>query len=91
MNKGDLIARVAAETRQTKRDVTAVVTAVLDVIMEEVASGGKVTLVGFGVFEPRNRAERTGRNPQTGDPVKIPAAKVPAFSAGKGFKEVVAS
>ena len=61
----------------------------LEVIEKSVAKGKKVTLVGFGTFEPRKRAARTGRNPQTGKELKIPAKTVPAFTAGKKFKTVV--
>jgi len=65
--------------------------ATLDAISEEVASVGKVTLVGFGVFEARDRKRREGRNPLTGEKIQIPATRVPAFSAGKGFKEKVSA
>jgi DNA-binding protein HU-beta len=65
-------------------------TAAIDSIMEAVSTGDKVTLVGFGSFEPRERKEREGRNPKTGEAMKIPATKVPAFSAGKLFKDMVA-
>lgn len=58
--------------------------------MEAVSKGEKVSLVGFGNFEPRQRKEREGRNPKTGETLMIPATTVPAFSAGKGFKELVA-
>jgi DNA-binding protein HU-beta len=68
-----------------------VVGAIVDVITETVASGDKVTLVGFGTFEARERQAREGRNPSTGAAIQIPATTVPAFSAGKGFKEVVAA
>ena len=61
----------------------------IDTIQKTVSKGKKVTLVGFGTFEPRKRAARTGRNPQTGKELKIPAKTVPAFSAGKKFKTVV--
>ncbi len=63
----------------------------LDVILEAVAKGDKVTLVGFGTFEARDRQAREGRNPSTGKPIKIPATRVPAFSAGKLFREKVLS
>ena len=65
-------------------------TQAITTIQKTVARGKKVTLVGFGTFEPRKRAARTGRNPQNGKPLKIPAKTVPAFSAGKKFKEMVA-
>ncbi|HEY9737524.1 MAG TPA: HU family DNA-binding protein [Trichocoleus sp.] len=89
MNKGDLVDKVAEKASVTKKDADAALTAVIDSIMEAVAGGEKVTLVGFGSFEPRSRAEREGRNPKTGETMKIPAATVPAFSAGKLFKERV--
>ncbi|NJM98825.1 MAG: HU family DNA-binding protein [Phormidesmis sp. RL_2_1] len=91
MNKGELIDAVAEKTGVSKKDADAVVTAVVEAIMESVADGEKVSLVGFGSFEPRARKARDGRNPQTGETIKIPATTVPAFSAGKGFKQLVAS
>jgi DNA-binding protein HU-beta len=91
MNKGELIDAVAAKAEVSKRDADAIVTAAIEAIMEAVASGEKVTLVGFGSFEPRERKAREGRNPKTGDTLKIPATTVPAFSAGKGFKQLVAA
>lgn len=91
MNKGELVDKVAEKAGISKKQADAVLTAAIDVIQEAVAGGDKVTLVGFGSFEPRERSEREGRNPQTGAAIKIPATKVPAFSAGKAFKELVAS
>ncbi len=91
MNKGELIDAVAAKAEVSKRDADAIVTAAVESIMEAVASGDKVSLVGFGSFVPRERKAREGRNPKTGEPLKIAAATVPAFSAGKGFKQLVAS
>lgn len=95
MNKGELVEKVAANVRDsevavTKKDVDSIITSTMDAIMDAVASGEKVTLVGFGSFERRDRRAREGRNPKTGDPMMIPATKVPAFSAGKLFKEKVA-
>jgi DNA-binding protein HU-beta len=90
MNKGELVDAIASKTQASKKDADAVLTATIDAIMEAVASGEKVTLVGFGTFEPRARAARDGRNPQTGKAIKIPATTVPAFSAGKQFKDMVA-
>lgn len=90
MNKGELVDQVHEKTKVTKKDVDRVISATVEAIMEAVSKGEKVTLVGFGSFEPRDRKEREGRNPKTGDPMKIPATKVPAFSAGKLFKEKVA-
>ncbi|MDY6783179.1 MAG: HU family DNA-binding protein [Cyanobacteriota bacterium] len=91
MNKGDLVQTVAAKTGLSQKEVNAIVTVLTEVIEEAVANGEKVTLVGFGTFEPRERQAREGRNPRTGKPMQIPATKVPAFSAGKLFKERVAS
>ncbi|PSO54955.1 MAG: DNA-binding protein [Cyanobacteria bacterium QH_8_48_120] len=90
MNKGELVDQVADKATVTKKQADAVVTAALDTIMESVAEGDKVTLVGFGSFESRERKAREGRNPKTGDKMEIPATKVPAFSAGKLFKDKVA-
>ncbi|HEY9877365.1 MAG TPA: HU family DNA-binding protein [Leptolyngbyaceae cyanobacterium] len=91
MNKGELVDKVAEKASVTKKEADAVITATIESIMEAVANGQKVTLVGFGSFEPRERKEREGRNPKTGDTMVIPATKVPAFSAGKLFKEKVAT
>ncbi|MEO1672823.1 MAG: HU family DNA-binding protein [Cyanobacteria bacterium J06631_2] len=74
----------------TKKQADAVLSAAIETIMEAVSDGDKVTLVGFGSFERRDRKEREGRNPKTGEKMSIPATKVPAFSAGKLFKEKVA-
>jgi DNA-binding protein HU-beta len=90
MNKGELIDAIAEKSQASKKEADAVLTATIEAIMEAVASGEKVTLVGFGTFEPRQRAAREGRNPQTGKAIKIPATTVPAFSAGKQFKDKVA-
>lgn len=89
MNKGELIDQIAVKANVTKKDADVVLTAMLDVITEAVATGDKVTLVGFGTFEARERQAREGRNPSTGQPIKIPATRVPAFSAGKLFREKV--
>lgn len=90
MNKSELVDAIAAKASVTKKDADAVLSAAVESIIEALASGDKVTLVGFGTFEVRDRAAREGRNPQTGKAIKIPATKVPAFSAGKVFKEMVA-
>lgn len=90
MNKGELVDEIATQTGETKSQIDTVLTATLDEIVEAVANGDKVTLVGFGSFEPRHRKARDGRNPQTGKTLKIPATTVPTFSAGKAFKEKVA-
>jgi DNA-binding protein HU-beta len=90
MNKGELVDVVAAKTNITKKQADEVISAFLSVVTEAVANGDKVTLIGFGSFERRERSEREGRNPKTNEPMTIPATKVPAFSAGKLFKEKVA-
>lgn len=90
MNKGELIDLVASKTSASKKQTDTIVTATVEAVMETVAKGEKVTLVGFGSFEPRERKAREGRNPKTGDKMQIPATVVPAFSAGKQFKELVA-
>ncbi len=90
MNKGELVDEIARKADVTKKQADAVLSAALEVIMDAVASGDKVTLVGFGSFESRERKAREGRNPKTGDKMEIPETTVPAFSAGKSFKELVA-
>lgn len=89
MNKGELVDQVAAKATVTKKQADAVITATVEAIMEAVSNGDKVTLVGFGSFESRERKAREGRNPKTGEKMEIPATKVPAFSAGKLFKDMV--
>ena len=89
MNKGELVDRVAETASVTKKQADTVLSAALEAIMEAVSTGDKVTLVGFGSLEPRNRQKREGRNPRTGEKMEIPATKVPAFSAGKLFKDKV--
>jgi DNA-binding protein HU-beta len=89
MNKGELVDQIASKIDVTKKDADAILTAMMEVVMEAVSSGDKVTLVGFGTFEARDRQAREGRNPSTGAPIQIPATRVPAFSAGKQFKESV--
>ena len=88
-NKADLIEGVASKTELTKKDATAAVEALFDVVTETLADGERVQVIGFGSFEVRDRAARKGRNPQTGDEIEIPATKVPAFKAGKGLKDAV--
>lgn len=90
MNKEELVKEISKKAKVSQKLAAEVLTITLDVIEKTVAKGKKVTLVGFGTFEARKRAARTGRNPQTGKEIKIPAKTVPAFSAGKKFKEVVA-
>ncbi|MBR1425536.1 HU family DNA-binding protein [bacterium] len=89
MNKEELVKEVSKKSKVSQKATADVLVAVLDTIEKTVSKGQKVTLVGFGTFESRKRAARTGRNPQTGATLKIAAKKVPAFSAGKKFKELV--
>ena len=89
MNKEELVKAVAEKAKVSQKQSAEVIAAVLETVQKTVAKGKKVTLVGFGTFEQRKRAARTGRNPQTGAAIKIAAKKVPAFSAGKKFKELV--
>ena len=89
VNKEELVKEIAKKTKVSQKQVADILVLTLDTIQKSVSKGKKVTLVGFGTFEPRKRAARTGRNPQTGKELKIPAKTVPAFSAGKKFKELV--
>ena len=87
MNKADLINAVAEKTGLSKKDSESAVAAVVDVITESLVQGDKVQLVGFGSFEVKQRAARLGRNPKTKEELKIPASKVPVFTAGKALKD----
>ena len=89
MNKTELITAVAEKAGMSKKDADAAVSTVLDTIVNTVAAGEKVQLVGFGTFEPRTRCAKTGKNPRTGETISIPASKIPAFKAGKAFKDTV--
>jgi len=89
MNKTELIEDVANKAGLTKAQTQDVLKALVSTITETVADGDKVTLVGFGTFEPKVRSAREGRNPKNGDTIQIPAARVPTFSAGKAFREAV--
>ncbi|MDB9311950.1 HU family DNA-binding protein [Spirulina sp. CS-785/01] len=91
MNKGELVDQVHQKTGITKKQVDSVIAATIETIMDSVAEGDKVTLVGFGSFEPRDRKAREGRNPKTGEKMEIKATRIPAFSAGKLFKDQVSS
>ena len=90
MNKAELIAAVEEKAGLSKKDSEAAVTAALDVITAALQEGDKVQLVGFGSFEVKSRAARTGRNPKTKEAIEIPASKVPVFKAGKALKDIVA-
>ena len=89
MNKGELIAALAAKTEMTKKDCETALNAVLDVIAESMAKGEKVQLIGFGTFEAKNRPARVARNPRTGEEIEIEASKSPVFKAGKALKDSV--
>ncbi len=90
MNKEELVERIAQATGLSKKDANAALDAALDAIKTALRRGEKVTLVGFGTFQVRERKAREGRNPQTGEKIRIPARKVPAFSAGKELRTAVA-
>jgi DNA-binding protein HU-beta len=89
MNKTELIEHVADKANLTKPQMQEALKVLLETIVEKVADGDKVILVGFGSFEPKVRSAREGRNPQTGETIQIPATRVPTFSAGKSFREAV--
>ena len=89
MNKEELITEISKKANVSKKDAGLILSATLETIKTQVKKGNKITLVGFGTFEARKRAARTGRNPQTGKEIKIAAKTVPAFSAGKKFKEMI--
>ena len=89
MNKGELIAKIAEESKLTKKAAEAALDAFVSSVEGALKKGEKVQLVGFGTFEVRQRAARKGRNPQTKSEIKIPASKAPVFKAGKALKETV--
>lgn len=89
MNKQELVSNLAEKTNMTKKDVETVINALLAEITEALKKGDKVQFVGFGTFETRKRAGRTGRNPQTGETITIAEATVPVFKAGNKLKEAV--
>jgi DNA-binding protein HU-beta len=89
MTKNDLIAMVADKTGLAKNAAAAAVDATFDAITETLRTGGDVKIMGFGTFKVSERAAREGRDPRTGNPVKIEASKRPRFTAGKGLKDAV--
>jgi DNA-binding protein HU-beta len=89
MNRKELVEALAAKTESTKADAERAVAGLIDIISGTLTKGDSITLVGFGTFEVRKRAARTGRNPKTGEELKIKAAKVPAFKAGATLKAAV--
>ena len=89
MNKTELVAAMADAAEISKKDAEKALKAFTDVVADELKKGGKVQLVGFGTFEARVRKARNGKNPRTGETIKIKKATVPAFKAGKAFKDAV--
>jgi len=89
MNKTELIAALAEKAEVSKKDAEKVLNAFIETVQDTVKADDKVQLVGFGTFESKARAARDGKNPQTGEAIKIAACKVPAFKAGKAFKDML--
>ncbi len=89
MNKTELVAALAEKAEVSKKDAEKVLNAFVETVQEAVKADDKVQLVGFGTFESRKREARMGNNPKTGAKVQIPACKVPAFKAGKAFKDML--
>lgn len=89
MNKSDMIRRIAEKTGSTLKDAEKSLTAVLETIEETMSKGDEVRLIGFGTFSVKKREARSGRNPQTGKAIKIPARKIPVFKPGAQLKEAV--
>lgn len=89
MNKTELVAALAEKAEVSKKDAEKVLNAFVETVQDAVKADDKVQLVGFGTFESKARAAREGKNPQTGEIIKIAACKVPAFKAGKAFKDML--
>ena len=89
MNKNEFVAAIAEKSDLTKKDAEAALTAYTEVVTDALKAGDSVQLFGFGTFEVRERAARTGRNPHTGDAIEIAAAKAPAFKPGKALKDAI--
>ena len=89
MNKSELVAAIAEKAELSKKDSEKALKAFTETVAEQIQKGDKIQLVGFGTFEVADRAARTGKNPQTGKAIKIPASKAPKFKAGKALKETV--
>lgn len=89
MNKTELVAAMAEKAGLSKKDAEKALNAFVDSVADAVKSGDKVSLVGFGTFETRERAAREGKNPRTGEKIEIAASKIPAFKAGKAFKDML--
>ena len=91
MTKAELVSEVAAKSGLSKKDSEKAIAGVIEAITETLAKGESIQLVGFGTFEVRDRAARSGINPQTKKKLQIPATKVPAFKAGRGLKDAVSN
>lgn len=89
MNKKELVGKVAQKTGMMKKDVEAVVDSTLEEIKDALVKKDKVQFMGFGTFEVRKRAARNGQNPRTGEKIRMPETKIPAFKAGKGLKDAI--
>ena len=89
MNKNELISAMAEKSKLTKKDADIALDAFVESVQDALKAGDKVQLVGFGTFEVKTRAARTGKNPRTGEPVKIAASKAPTFKAGKALKDAL--
>lgn len=89
MNKQELLSAMAEKSGLTKKDSEAALAAFIETVQDTLKKGEKVQLIGFGSFEVRDRAARTGKNPLTGEEMNIPAVKVPAFKAGRALKDLV--
>lgn len=89
MNKTELVSALVEDTNLAKKDVEKVLNSFIDVVTRELKSGEKIQLIGFGTFEVAERAARTGMNPQTKEPIEIPASKAPRFKPGKALKDAV--
>lgn len=89
MNKTELVNAIAAKTGLSKKDADAALAATVEAVTEALKAGDKVSLIGFGTFEVRERAARQGKNPATGETIEIAACKAPAFKAGKALKDAV--
>lgn len=89
MNKGELISKIASSADISKAKATCALDGMIDAVKTTLQDGESVAIVGFGTFSVKQRAARTGRNPQTGEPIEIPAGNIPVFKAGKGLKDAV--
>ena len=89
MNKSELVSSIAEKSQLTKKAAEIALNSIVESITDAMKKGEKVQLVGFGTFEVRQRSARKGHNPQTGEAIKIPASKAPAFKAGKALKDIV--